>query len=119
VADKLVIVVTHGPTEPERATIPFVMALGALALDTEVTVAFQCDGVDLAVNGAVDGIHAEGFAPLAELLTSFRDFGGKFLVCSPFLKPRGITSDRLIEGVEEVAAARLVLEMTDATVLTY
>ena len=118
-ADKLMIVVTHGPKEPERATIPFVMALGALALDTEVTVAFQCDGVDLAVKGAVDGIHAEGFAPLAELFSSFTDFGGKFLVCSPFLAPHGIDRANLIEGAEEVAAARLLLEMTDATVLTY
>ncbi len=118
-ADKLVIVVTHGPKEPERATIPFVMALGALALDTEVTVAFQCDGVQLAIKGAVDDIHAEGFAPLAELFSNFSDFGGKFLVCSPFLAPRGIAEGQLIEGVELVAAARLLLEMTDATVLTY
>lgn len=118
-ADKLVIMVTHGPKEPERATIPFVIALAALALDNEVTVALQMDGVELAVPGAADNVQAEGFASLASLISDFRDFGGKMVVCGPFLAPRGIDPANLLEGVEQLAAARLVLELTDAQVLTY
>ena len=118
-ADKLVIIATHGPKEPERATIPFVMALAALVLDTEVVVGLQMDGVELAVKGAVDKVHAEGFAPLAGLLSDFRDLGGRLLVCSPFLAPRGIDPENLLDGTEQVAAARLLIETTDANLLTY
>ncbi len=34
--EKLVFMVTHGPEDPELATIPFVMAVAALASDVEV-----------------------------------------------------------------------------------
>ena len=36
--EKLVFMVTHGPAEPELATIPFVMAAAALASDVAVVM---------------------------------------------------------------------------------
>ena len=50
-AEKLVIMVTHGPESPERATIPFVMATAAQASDVEVVMGFQADGVMLVKKG--------------------------------------------------------------------
>ncbi|NMC79602.1 MAG: sulfur reduction protein DsrE, partial [Chloroflexi bacterium] len=35
-AEKLAIVCTHGPEDPERATIPFVLATAAQASDVDV-----------------------------------------------------------------------------------
>ena len=32
-ADKVVIIATHGPEDPERATLPFVMATAAQVMD--------------------------------------------------------------------------------------
>ena len=39
------IMVTHGPDDPELATIPFVMAGAAVASDVEVVMGFQGNGV--------------------------------------------------------------------------
>ena len=114
-AEKLVIMVTHGPDEPELATIPFVMAGAAVASDVEVVVGFQAEGVRLLEPGAAEKVAVPEFAPLAGLIDSVRELGGKLLVCGPCIKNRGIAAEDLIEGAEVVAAARFVAEITAAT----
>jgi predicted peroxiredoxin len=118
--EKVVIMATHGPTDPELATIPFVMACAALASDVEVVMGFQADGVCLVHSGEAATVQAPEFPPLAKLLADFTELGGKALVCGPCVKSRGITADSLVEGAEVVAAARFVAEITSATAcLTY
>jgi predicted peroxiredoxin len=112
--EKLVIMVTHGPTDPERATIPFVMACAALASDVEVVLGFQADGVCLVHKGEAETVQAPEFPPLSKLLKDFTELGGTMLVCSPCVKSRGI-ADALISGAEIVAAGRFVAEVTSAT----
>jgi predicted peroxiredoxin len=112
--EKLVIVATHGPEDPERATIPFVMACAALASDVEVVIGFQADGVCLVHQGEAETVQAPEFPPLAKLLDDFRELGGTLLVCAPCVKSRGFT-DSLVAGAEIVAAARFVAEVTSAT----
>jgi predicted peroxiredoxin len=113
--EKLVFMVLHGPSHPEHATIPFVMAGAALASDVEVVLGFQADGVELVRRGGVDAVHAPDFPPLKKLMDDVRELGGKLLVCGPCLKSRGITADELVEGAEIVAAGRFVAEITSAT----
>ena len=116
---KLMILATHGPDEPERATIPFVMGCAALASDVAVVIGFQADGVCLVHEGEAAKVEAAGFPPLAKLLADFQDLGGTLLVCTPCARSRGI-ADTLIPGTELVAAARFVAEVTSATsTLTY
>jgi predicted peroxiredoxin len=113
--EKLVFMVTHGPADPELATIPFVMAAAALASDVEVVMGFQGDGVELMRTGAADTVAAPEFVPLAKLLATVLELGGKLLLCSPCLKSRGIAApDDLIEGAEVVAAGRFIAEITSA-----
>jgi predicted peroxiredoxin len=113
--EKLVIMVTHGPDEPELATIPFVMAGAAVASDVEVVMGFQGDGVLLMKQGVAETVEAPEFTPLHELLKTIREFGGKLLVCSPCLKSRGLTQADLVDGAEIAAAGRFVAEITAAT----
>jgi len=112
--EKLVIMVTHGPDDPERATVPFVMACAALASEVEVVLGFQADGVRLVQVGQAETVQAPEFPPLAKLLADFQELGGALLVCSPCVKSRGI-AESLIPGAEIVAAARFVAEVTSAT----
>ncbi len=112
--EKLVIMVTHGPDEPELATLPFVMAGAAVASDVDVVMGFQGDGCRLVQKGVAETVTAPEFAPLAGLLDSVREFGGTLLVCSPCVKSRGI-EEELVEGAEICAAARFVAEITSAT----
>ena len=111
---KLVIMATHGPEDPERATIPFVMGCATLASEVAVVIGFQADGVCLVHEGEAATVAAAGFPPLAKLLAEFQDLGGTLLVCTPCARSRGI-ADALIPGAELVAAARFVAEVTSAT----
>ena len=113
--EKLVIIVTHGPDEPELATLPYVMATGALVSDMQVFMAFQGEGVRLITEGGADDIRAEAFPPLSELIGTIGEFGGLLAPCSPCLENRGFTEDVLLDGVEVIGAARLVLEIASAT----
>lgn len=113
--EKLVFMVLHGPSHPEHATIPFVMAGAALASDVEVVLGFQADGVELVRAGGADAVEAPGFPPLRKLIDDVRELGGKLLVCGPCIKSRGITADDLIDGAEVVAAGRFIVEITSAT----
>jgi predicted peroxiredoxin len=112
--EKLVIVATHGPEDPERATIPFVMGCAALASDVAVVMGFQADGVRLVHQGEAETIQAPEFPPLVKLLNDFRELGGTLLVCAPCVESRGF-AESLVPGAEIVAAARFVAEVTSAT----
>jgi len=113
--EKLVFMVLHGPSHPEHATIPFVMAGAALASEVEVVLGFQADAVELVRTGGADAVEAPGFPPLKKLMADVMELGGKFLVCGPCLKSRDIAVTDLVEGAEVVAAGRFVAEITSAT----
>lgn len=114
-AEKLVFMATHGPEDPELATIPFVMAGAALASDVEVVMGFQASAVELVKCGVAETVHAPEFQPLAKLLADVRDLGATLLVCGPCIKSREILPADLVEGAEVVAAGRFIAEITSAT----
>lgn len=117
---KLVVIATHGAEDPEKATIPFVMANAALASDMEAVVILQSTAVMLAMRDHARHIHSDAFPPLQELIKTYTELGGKILACVPCLKSRGITEDQLIEGTRLVAATTVVNEAIDAdATLTY
>lgn len=114
--EKLVFMVTRGPDDAEPATIPFVMAVAALASDVEVVIGLQASGVELAVRGRTDNVEARGFPPLAKLMEDYRQLGGKLLVCGPCVNAREIDpATQFVDNAEVVAAARFVAEVTSAT----
>jgi predicted peroxiredoxin len=120
-AQKLVIMCTHGAEDPERATIPFVMSTSAQAMDIEVVMGFQADGVTLASKGVAERIAAPSFPPLKDLVAAYREAGGKLLVCGPCVQSRKIDpKNDLVEGATIVNAATFVKECIEATnVLNY
>ena len=113
--EKLVVMVTHGPEDPELATIPFAMAGAAVASDVEVVMGFQGEGCELVRKGVAETVHAPEFADLGGLLETVKEMGAQLLVCSPCVKSRGLSEDDLVEGAEIVAAGRFVAEVTSAT----
>ena len=118
--EKLVIIATHGGEDPERASLPFVVANAALAMDVEVTIMLQAEAVTLAAPGIREHIFAPGLPPLKGLMDSFAEQGGALLVCMPCLDSRKIEPSSLIEGATPVKAARVVMEVLEATnVLNY
>lgn len=112
---KLFIMVTHGPDQPEMATLPFVMAGAAIAEDMRVVLGFQGDGILLLKKGVAETVTAPGLKPIAELLPTIQEMGGKLLVGGPCVKVRGLTADDLVPGAEIVLAGHFATEIAAAT----
>jgi predicted peroxiredoxin len=105
---RLMLHATHGKDDPERATLPFVVANVAANADQETVVLLTIDGVWLATKGYADDIQKEGFPALKDVLASFVSNGGRVWACGTCTKPRGITEADLIEGAQIVTAAKAV-----------
>ncbi len=118
--EKIVIIDTIGQENPEKATLPFVLATAAQASDVEVVIFLQSSAVVLAKKGEAEKIQAPGFLPLHELINSYIEMGGTLKLCSPCLKERSIAKEDLIEGCEIIAAGTIVTESLSAkSVITY
>jgi predicted peroxiredoxin len=118
--EKIVIISTHGAEDAERATLPFVVANAALAMDVKAVICLQGNAVTLAVKGGADAVGAAGFPPLKELMASYFAQGGELLLCTPCIKSRNITTDMLVEKAAAIAAGRVVTECLESkAVLNY
>ncbi len=112
--EKIVVIATHGGEDPERATLPFVVANAALAMDVAAVVILQGTAVTLAKKGCYEHIFASGLPPLKELVDSLVEQGGTLLACLPCLNERKITKDMLVDIVQPIKAARVVTEVLQA-----
>ena len=118
--EKVVIFATHGPEDPERASLPFVMGNAALVMDAETTIVLQGTGVTLAKKGCYEHIFAAGLPSLQSLVHDFVEQGGKIWVCIPCIKERQITLDMLVDEAETTAAGKVIAEVLEAdAVLNY
>lgn len=118
--DKLVIISTVGCENPEKATLPFVLATACQSLDTDVVIFLQSSGVELAKKGVAEQIQAPGLAPLKDLLDTFVEMDGSLYLCSPCLQERNISMDDVVDGSEVAAAGTLATEVMGAkSVVTY
>jgi uncharacterized protein len=106
---------THGRDNPERATLPFIVANVAATAEQDAIVLLTIDGVWLATKGYADDIHQDGMPPLAEVLASVIANGGEVWACGACTKPRGITEEHLIEGARIISAADIVAELASGT----
>ena len=119
--EKILYIGTCAGDDPEKASMPFVMACAALAMDIKATIALQGNGVYLAQKGYVDKmLPGGGFPPIKELLASFLELGGDLKVCVPCIKERNIDESELVEGFQTTAAGALNVEALEANaVLVY
>ena len=90
---------SFGPEDLERATVPFILA-NAAAGRGEARVFLTCDALNLVVKGRAEGLVAEGYTPVAQLISEFVEKGGLIWVCKVCAAVMGITQDNLVEGAE-------------------
>jgi predicted peroxiredoxin len=108
VPGKFCVSLSYAKDNTDKATVAFVIANAAVASDKETVVFLSTEAVRLAVRHYADGIHEEGFSPLAELMASFAAAGGKIYTCSPCFKRRGLDDQNLVPGAVIVGGAKLV-----------
>ncbi len=98
-------------SDPDRATVAFVVAGAATASAQDTTVFLSADGAWLGRKGEANKIHEEGFAALTDLMTGFVEAGGKIIVCSPCAKKRNIAEADLVDGAVIAGGAAVVALM--------
>ncbi len=66
---KLLYIGTHGTDDPTLATLPFLMAKGAIDAGHETGIILQAEGATLMKDSIVAQIQGVGVPPLTELMT--------------------------------------------------
>lgn len=85
---------TWGPTDPTRASLPFIFAASALQAGDSVMIMLFHDAVTVAVKGAHEGMQPVGPPPrFAEV---FAHADAEVIVCKPCAEVRGISEDALV-----------------------
>lgn len=103
------VTITHCMSDPDKATLGFVVANAAQGSEKETMVFLSSEGVYCATKKEMAKID-EGapFAPLKDLIEKFIKAGGKIYVCTPCMKKRSITEADLVEGATPAGGAALV-----------
>lgn len=115
--DMIVISTAHPKKELEKCSMALAIATSALATDQKVALYFALDGVYTLVKGFIDGVSAEHFAPLKDLIAIFKEEGEGIYVCTPFMAQRKLTEKDLIDGVIMTNAPSLVSSTGSATIV--
>jgi predicted peroxiredoxin len=110
---KVGFVVTHAADEPEMATLPFMLAVGAMTMGVTPVIILQAEGVRLAVAGGAESAASEGLSPVADLMAAVLAAGNRIMVCSPCMTNRGIAEEDLLPGFFVGGAGQVVTEMLE------
>jgi uncharacterized protein len=94
--------------DPDRVATPIVLANTALAAGADVLLWLTTEGAKLARQGAADALNPKSFPPVAELLKTFAENGGRIGVCPPCGKTHGITDENLVANGEWMGAAAVL-----------
>ena len=113
--EKTLYIGTCAGEDPEKASMPFVMANAALAMDIQATIVLQGHCVFLSQKGYAENVlPGGGFTPIKKLLDEFLELGGKLRVCVPCIKERNIPESDLVEGAETTAAGAVNVAAIEA-----
>ncbi len=117
---KITYIVTFGDDNPEKATIPFILANTAMAMDVTPVIILQSNGVMLGVKGFAENIHFKEGVSLKQLIENYTGEGHQLLLCSPCVEKRNLSEKDFVDGAVIVGAARVNEEaLTSINVITY
>jgi predicted peroxiredoxin len=106
--NKYLFTVTHFDGDADRVATPLVLANNALAAGGDVLLWLTVEGANLGKKGAADGIIPKSFPPVAQLLNTFIENGGRIGVCPPCGKTHGVTNDNMVANAEWMGAAAVL-----------
>lgn len=122
-AQSLTIMLMSGTEDGgKRATLAFVAALSAAAMERPVQVFLAGDGAIWGDPDQADRVEMPGFPPLAELIQEYLDLGGALLVCSTcehFCSARSATVGRRWSELQVRGMAALLESQRDGYSLSF
>jgi predicted peroxiredoxin len=105
---KYLFTVTNYDSDADRVATPLVLANNALAAGGDVLVWLTVDGANLARKGAADILKPKSFPPVAELLKTYTENGGRIGVCPPCGKTHGVTDENMLANAEWMGGAAVI-----------
>jgi predicted peroxiredoxin len=115
VVRSLVVKLTAGTSEPERANQAFTVAASAVAMGATVSLWLTGDAAWFAVPGRADDLGLPLATPLAQLRSAVLD-GGTITLCSQCAARREITGSDVFAGVVVAGAASFAAEVLEPDV---
>lgn len=117
---KITYIVTKAEDDPELATIPFILANAAMAMNITPVIILQSNGVMLGVKGHADKVHFKEGISLKQLIENYTGAGYQLLLCSPCVEKRKLSEKDFADGAIIIGAARVNEEvLSSVNVLTY
>ncbi|MDH5535282.1 MAG: DsrE family protein [Betaproteobacteria bacterium] len=111
-AKSVVIVMTSGPSAPQRCATPFYMGAILASMDADVKIFFTMEGVKLCQKGVPDNLTAlEGGKKVIEFMRDAKSAGVKFHLCRPALPGYEMEVDNLIDEVDEISSGGALADL--------
>ncbi len=109
----VVIIMTSGPSTPQRCAAPFYLGSLLAAMDAEVHIFFTMEGVRLMEKGVAEGLAAmEGGKRIIEFIRDAKRAGVTLHVCQPALPEYKIDGGLdLIGEVDHVSRAGMLADL--------
>ena len=109
--DKMLILMSSGPDTPRRCASPFYLATAGAAMEYDVEIVFNMDGILLLKKGVAENVYAiEGGQPVSDFMRQAKEVGVKFHCCVPALDLHGLSQDDLIEEVDGIVGGAHVID---------
>jgi predicted peroxiredoxin len=108
----VVIVMTSGPSTPQRCATPFFMGALLASMDAKVTIFFTMEGVRLCERGVPEKLTAmEGGKTIIQFMKDAKSAGVRFQLCRPALPGYEMDVKDLIAEVDEVSSGGVLADM--------
>jgi uncharacterized protein involved in oxidation of intracellular sulfur len=118
-SQRVLIVLSCGTDNPNRATRALFFAMVARKKGKDVSVFLLDEAVVLARTGIVQNLRAATGDSADDHLTYLQEFGVPLLVCTPCAKSRGISEADLIANARFATGDQLIDLMEDSAVLSF
>jgi predicted peroxiredoxin len=111
-AKTVVIVMTSGPSTPQRCATPFYMGAILASMDAEVKIFFTMEGVRLCQKGVPEQLAAmAGGKTIIEFMRDAKSAGVKFHLCQPALPGYEMAVSNVIDEVDELSSGGALADM--------
>ena len=99
-SNKVVISLTTGLEDAEKATVAFLVAVGAAEKGRPTLMFLTKEAVRLAIPGFGQAVACDGCPPLPSLLERYEKAGGRFYVCPICFDARKLDKGDLVGNAE-------------------
>jgi predicted peroxiredoxin len=111
-AKSVVIVMTSGPSTPQRCATPFFMAAILASMDAEVKIFFTMEGVKLCQKGVPENLTAmDGGKKIIEFMRDAKAAGARLYLCRPALPGYEMEVTNVIDEVDEISSGGVLADL--------